>query len=115
MSWDVYIVNIDSDKIAITLSCGKYNNIIRQKVNHIHINIEGKTFYLLSIEIDNCFRGKGYGSELYNFLVEMARYIGCNRIVQTPSGKTYTGETREDYLKRRGWQSNGVIAWIDLN
>lgn len=68
------------------------------------VNIIEGIFFLLDIKIIPEQRGKGYGEKLYAILEQIARDLGCSQIRQTPSGWTKTGETRQDYLLRRGWQ-----------
>jgi hypothetical protein len=75
---------------------------------HFDVNItesasEPLTFYLLHIELEAALRGIGLGARLYELLTEIARELDCKRIVQTPSGWTPSGETRDAYLQRRGW------------
>ena len=60
--------------------------------------------YLLSINLSPLWRGKGHGWELYQVVERAAARLGCKRVVMTASGTTYRGETRMDYLLRRGYQ-----------
>lgn len=71
------------------------------------VNVWGEDFYLIWIEVKAEDRGKGYGDQLYKLITEIARRMGCKRIIQNPSGKSPQGETRRDYLLRRGWVPHG--------
>lgn len=77
---------------------------------HFDLNIIGATCYLLQIELRDCDRGLGHGAELYQAIERIATILGCTVIEQTPSGHTATGETRSDYLARRGYQIAGGVA-----
>lgn len=67
------------------------------------LNIKGDVFYILWLCLPENMRGKGIGADLYRRFEAMASELGCLQIRQTPSGWTKTGETRESYLRRRGW------------
>lgn len=82
---------------------------------YLDINILGDVFYLLHIEVQREDRGKGYGNRLYEMLTDIAKNLGCRRIEQTPSGRTWRGETRASYLERRGWVLENDVAYKDLN
>jgi GNAT superfamily N-acetyltransferase len=71
-------------------------------------------FFLLSIQLDEQFRGVGNGEQLYNTLTEIAREIGCREIRQSPSGRTATKQSRVAYLRKRGWVSDGCEAFKSL-
>lgn len=66
-------------------------------------NKAARSLYLVTIHIPHSLRGQGYGAQLYNLVEHLARLLNCRYIEQTPAGHTGTGETRLDYLKRRGY------------
>jgi len=70
-------------------------------------NVIDGVFYLLSIALPPYACGRGLGSALYEILTEIAADLGCREIRQTPSGWTHNGESRLDYLLRRGWEQDG--------
>ena len=78
------------------------------------VNIIGDIFYILDIRIERGNRGKGFGGFLYEVLTNIARELGCKEIRQTPSGWTFLGETRMNYLLRRGWIQDGSEAFRSL-
>ncbi len=88
-----------------------------RRATNWEVNIEGDVFYLLSIRLSLDLRGSGLGSQLYGVIERIAAAAGCHRIQQTPSGWVRTGETRMDYLKRRGWLvcDNEVEVYKDLS
>ena len=82
---------------------------------HFDVNVtEEGVFYLLHIELEPCFRGRGIGNELYFLLEWLAKKLGCHRIEQTPSGTTFSGESRASYLERRGWKLKDWIAYKEI-
>lgn len=102
-SWSVYQ---ESDKIVA------HNVMDRQlflaynveKDYHWHANVVGDVFYIGKLTIPDSMRGKGIGHRLYETLERVATALGCRRIQQTPVGQTPSGESRLDYLVRRGWR-----------
>ena len=74
---------------------------------HWDANVIDTVFYLLHIELLSANRGKGYGNQLYEIIERIAADIGCTEIRQTPSGWTPRGESRMNYLCRRGWARDG--------
>lgn len=78
------------------------------------LNVQGLTLYLLHIRLRSSDRGKGLGSGLYSAIEEIAYQLGCARIEQTPSGWTPDGDTRANYLKRRGWLLASEVAYKTL-
>lgn len=74
-------------------------------------NIIKGVFYLLHIQIAKKHRGNGYGNALYQILESIAWDLRCPQIRQHPSGNTSTGESRRDYLLRRGWIGAGVEVY----
>jgi len=74
-----------------------------ERGTNLDVIIVEKTLYLCSITLDECYRGQGHGAALYKALEDIAADIGCGEIRQSPGGLTVTGETRRDYLLRRGW------------
>lgn len=77
---------------------------------HFDLNLCGDTLYLLSIEIEKQNRGKGNGESLYKVIEEIGKRLGCTSLNQTPSGWTQSGDTRANYLKRRGYEIIGGVA-----
>lgn len=80
----------------------------------LELNVETKTLYLLHIVLKWDLRNKGYGSQLYELIVEFAKRCGCREVRQTPSGWAHHGEERRHWLERRGWTTEGVEAVIYL-
>lgn len=81
---------------------------------HFDVNIIDDLFYLLSIQITKENRGKGLGLKFYNILEKIAKELNCKKIIQTPSGHTKTGESRENYLMIKGWILEKNIAYKNL-
>lgn len=71
-----------------------------------------RVLYLLSIHLHEKVRGQGHGRQLYDSVIEIGRQIGAREVRQTPSGWTYTGERRRDYLVRHGWTPTGNNAEV---
>jgi len=69
----------------------------------LEIDEQRKVCYLLSIAIPPELRGKGYGAELYQVTENVARRWGCATVEMTASGQTHKGESRIEYLRRRGY------------
>lgn len=70
---------------------------------HLSIQVEGCTCYIVGIGLDPQYRGVGLGEELYQIAENIAVRSGCTRVVTHGSGKTAKGDTRKNYLKRRGY------------
>lgn len=68
----------------------------------INVTADGTKLYLLFIQVHPGYRGQGYGHQLYERVIELARRLGCKEVRQTPSGG-YEDDERLDYLARRGW------------
>lgn len=66
--------------------------------------------YLVGIEIPASLRGQGYGQQLYLVVEAVARELHSFYLEQTPSGTTPSGESRMDYLLRRGYVQHGISA-----
>jgi len=81
---------------------------------HFDVNVIGPMFFLLHIEVVKYNRGRGMGEKLYGVLTSIAAELQCSEIRQTPSGKTHTGESRMDYLLRRGWSRDGNEVFKSL-
>ena len=71
---------------------------------HLSLQFEGSTCYLVGIGLEPMYRGVGLGKELYGIAEKIARQVGSMKVVMTPSGKTSTGETRKDYVKKLGYR-----------
>lgn len=69
----------------------------------LQLNFDERRLYLLEIELPEFLRGHGHGSSLYDRVMEIARRFEMKEVRQTPSGWTYRGESRENWLLRRGW------------
>lgn len=116
--WDAYCANYKL--FAVRMQNGNwslgYSSPQRRdpRGTYWDANIIKGAFYLLHIQIAKSLRGKGHGSALYLILETIAKDLGCTSIVQHPSGSTITGESRRDYLLRRGWQSGGVEVYKAL-
>lgn len=92
-------------------------NILRTKTqdsNELDSNLKDSILYLLYLEIESRHLGKGFGSDLYRRLENAAKDLGCCRVEQTPSGSTFTGETRSSYLQRRGYTLQNGVATKEL-
>lgn len=74
------------------------------RTTRIDFNIVGDVCYLLTIRLRKEHCGRGYGDALYKLAIELGRRCGCGVVNQVPSGQARTGERRDDYLARRGWQ-----------
>lgn len=69
-----------------------------------YLNLEAQpplVCYLLCIGLKASLRGRGLGHQLYLLAEDVARALGCQFLEMTPSGRTETGESREDYLVRK--------------
>lgn len=71
--------------------------------NFLILNMVEDRMYLLTIQIEQKYRGQGFGEQLYDLVVDFARELGCAEVWQTPSGG-YGDDDRGSYLARRGWQ-----------
>lgn len=82
--------------------------------NLLSINVTpGVVLYLLFIQVHPDYRGKGFGHQLYQCVIELARRFGCLQVRQTPSGGCpETGESRLNYLLRHGWVQDGETEVI---
>ena len=71
---------------------------------NIHLDYQPYRTYLLTIRLCENLRGQGLGSEMYSAVERIAWRTGCELVEQFPSGVTYRGDERADYLVRRGWE-----------
>lgn len=55
---------------------------------------------------------RGLGSQLYCVHEEIAEKLGCEAVVMHTSGWTDRGDTRLDYMLRRGYEQYGRIEVI---
>lgn len=113
------VARIEEDKFYVGYNTLRsYNSPAFVPTFGVQINVDRTkdyaVCYLLVILLPEGVRGKGLGSELYKLVVEFARAVRCDIVVQTPSGQTYTGEPRDEYLVRRGWSFNHGEAYIEL-
>jgi len=79
-----------------------------QETTHFDVNILKDTFFVLHIAVEKEERGKGHGDALYKVLEEIARETKCKKVQMTASGQTPSGESRQDYLLRRGYKKFGI-------
>lgn len=78
--------------------------IAAEPPTYFDLNVIDGVLYILFVQIEARHRGKGHGDQLYKLLIALARQLGCRQIRQTPSGGCIeTGESRMEYLVRRGW------------
>lgn len=75
----------------------------------MQVGPERSTLYLLHIWLPHPLRGLGFGQQLYEQVCELAGRLGQERVVLTPSGTANRRESRADYLRRRGWLSEGDV------
>jgi len=68
---------------------------------HFDLQTDGEICYLVDVELEKSERGKGLGKKLYEVTEEIARNIGCSKMRQYPSGTTFNGKTRKDYVQRK--------------
>jgi GNAT superfamily N-acetyltransferase len=100
---NVFYIGYQSDKSG--------NLFDRRTTTHFDVQVQDGVFYILSIQLEEKFRGKGLGFQLYSILEQMAKNFGCHTIEMTPSGWTQTKETRADYVCRKlGYQMKGQVA-----
>ena len=102
----------ESNKWAI--SYRTTDQILPNKETYFHVNILNGIFYLLHINVIEQHRGQGHGAAFYQLLEQIAKDCECHEIRQTPSGWTWTNETRESYLLRRGWLVDGCEVYKKL-
>jgi GNAT superfamily N-acetyltransferase len=109
----IIAVQISSNKVWVGTAATRGSR--RQGTTNFDINIHDKTLYILKVELEKIYRGKGYGEELYLVLEKVARDLGCTSIRQTPSGQTFGGKSRREYLLERGWKPEGdeVVKTLD--
>ena len=62
------------------------------------LNIEGDLCYGVFIRLRPEFRGMGLGEMLYVITENIARELGCKRMIRAASGQTPRGESRRNYL-----------------
>jgi len=89
---------------------GDFRPVPRQLGTGFDLNVVDAVCYLLDIRLEERHRGQGHGSALYELLVQVAAALGCSEIRQTPSGTTMRGESRQDWLLRRGWKTCGRLG-----
>ena len=88
------------------------NSNISHGSTRLDLNLIGNICYLLHIELGKDARGNGYGRQMYEAVEEFARAAGCDRVRMMPSGRTATGESRRNYLQRKGYMDvtpNGEV------
>ena len=71
------------------------------------LNVIKNICYLLHIQLEEKFRGRGFGWNLYEAIHAFSKDVGCKIVRQTPSGGPIIDgkrtESRRDYLLRRGY------------
>ena len=118
-TWPLYDAE-NHQVLTRSISGGKYLGYLTHLYDYAHrftrfdVNVLHGVFYVLDIRIDASKRGKGHGDALYNVLESIGRDAGCSRIQMTPSGWTHTGESRMDYMLRRGYREFGTEVVKDL-
>jgi len=98
----------DDDVISVDLSLNFEMHIeyIKKKERNIagatyfDICINENVCYLNKIELESEERGKGFGRRLYNIIEDIGKNLWCDRIIMTPSGITFKGEGRRDWVIR---------------
>jgi len=76
---------------------------------HFDLNLVEKICYLLSLGLEERYRGMGLGYKLIQSVIDTAENLGCKRVRTQPSGNLVnvnTGEkieTVRDYLLKRKW------------
>lgn len=81
---------------------------------YFNVNVVNGIFFILEISVDPPLRGRGHGDALYKILEEIAAEAGCHKVQMTASGWCETGETRMDYLLRRGYTKFGIEVMKDI-
>ena len=124
-TWELY----DADKHTVsTRNCGDYIYLgystampsaghcagKRGDYSYFSVNIINGVFFILEIAVEPQYRGKGHGDALYLILESIAADCGCHRVQMMPSGWTSTGESRMDYLLRRGYRKFGTEVVKDI-
>lgn len=107
----------DADNIYMNWHADPPGTHHMNRTTYFDVQITGKMFYLLHIQIGAEHRGKGLGFLLYLLLEEIAKELGCHTIEQTPSGWTNTPEkeTRMSYVCRKlGYKPKGIAAEKDI-
>lgn len=100
---------------GLSIGLGLASLFDRQRLSWtFDVNVLDDVFYVLFLQIAEQHRGKGLGAELYRRLESLATKLGCRQIRMTPSGWTPTGETRLEWMLRRGYKQDGVEVYKDL-
>jgi len=81
------------------------NAQLLRDTTHFDLQLGDNICYILWIEVKKSKRGNGYGWELYDTVHKFARDLGSKVVRLTPSGWTWSGESRRDYLLRKGYVS----------
>lgn len=79
-----------------------------QGTTYFDVNVVKGVFFILDVSLETQHRGKGQGAALYKLLEVIAAEAGCHKVQMTASGTTHTGESRMDYLLRRGYTEFGI-------
>lgn len=107
-----------SVELCINYDSRKGDNINRSWRTHLDLTVSHGIFYLLSIAIDEEFRGQGNGWGLYQATFSVAREMGFPFVRQTPSGGPIIDGvrtcSRRDYLLKRGCvpAQGNQVDWI---
>lgn len=71
-----------------------------------------RVLFILTIMLETPLRHQGLGTDLYAATAEIGTQLGCKWVQQTPSGWTDRGDTRMNYMLRRGWERYNEIEAI---
>ncbi|MDP4039222.1 MAG: GNAT family N-acetyltransferase [Candidatus Pacearchaeota archaeon] len=97
----------DNGELWVGYSAGGFDEEGRHGGTYFDLNLRENVCYLLHIELQKKFRGRGFGWRLYQAVQEFARSMGSRVVRQFPSGGFFAGEelkeSRRDYLVRRGY------------
>ncbi len=79
-----------------------YSNNIFHRPNSLDISVQisNEVCYILSIEIPEDQRGRGYGTQLYTIFEAIAMEQNCRKMQTTPSG---------DVIDSKWWEHRGFI------
>ena len=98
---DNHVISVDLSlnfEMHIEYMKKKEGNIAGTTYFDIYIN--ENVCYLDKIELESWKRGKGFGRKLYSIIEDIGRNLWCDRIIMTPSGVTFKGESRRDWVMR---------------
>ena len=97
-------VNVNNSKdicLGYRTTAEKVNEILGTTYFYIHLIDD--ICYILYIELEKNKRGVGDGWSLYESIHSFSKEFGSKIVRQTPSGQTFHGKTRKNYLLDRGY------------